>query len=91
MEKSLYFFVSDVHLGLDHKDPVARERKFASFLAGLPQNTKAVYLLGDIFDFWYEYRNVIPRGYTRTLEALASLVDRGVEVYFFNGNHDIWT
>ena len=91
MEKSLYFFVSDVHLGLDHKDPVARERKFASFLAGLPQNTKAVYLLGDIFDFWYEYRNVIPRGYTRTLGALASLVDRGVEVYFFNGNHDIWT
>lgn len=91
MEKNLYYFVSDVHLGLDIKDPVARERKFASFLAGLPQNTKALYLLGDIFDFWYEYKNVIPRNFTRTLGALAQLVDRGVEVYFFNGNHDIWT
>ena len=91
MEKKLYYFVSDVHLGLDHKDPQARERKFSSFLYSLPQNTKAIYLLGDIFDFWYEYKNVIPRGYTRTLGALASLVDRGVEVYFFNGNHDIWT
>ena len=91
MEKSLYYFVSDVHLGLDHKDPQARERKFSSFLSSLPENTRALYLLGDIFDFWYEYKNVIPRGYTRTLGALASLVDRGVEVYFFNGNHDIWT
>ncbi len=91
MEKNLYFFVSDVHLGLDYKNPVAREKRFASFLNGLPENTKALYLLGDIFDFWYEYRNVVPRKFTRTLGALASLVDRGVEVYFFNGNHDIWT
>lgn len=91
MEKNLYYFVSDVHLGLDIKDSVARERKFFSFLKGLPQNTKALYLLGDIFDFWYEYKNVIPRNFTRTLGALAELADRGVEVYFFNGNHDIWT
>lgn len=91
MEKNLYYFVSDVHLGLEVGDAVLRERKFASFLSSLPQNTKALYLLGDIFDFWYEYRNVIPRRFTRTLGALASLVDRGVEVYFFNGNHDIWT
>ncbi|MBR2437757.1 MAG: UDP-2,3-diacylglucosamine diphosphatase, partial [Bacteroidales bacterium] len=91
MERNLHYFVSDVHLGLQVGDAAARERKFASFLASLPQNTKALYLLGDIFDFWYEYRNVIPRRFTRTLGALASLVDRGVEVYFFNGNHDIWT
>lgn len=91
MEKNLYFFVSDVHLGLEVGDAAARERKFASFLNSLPQNVKALYLLGDIFDFWYEYRNVIPRRFTRTLGALASLVDRGVDVYFFNGNHDIWT
>ncbi len=91
MEKNLYYFVSDVHLGLDYKDPAARERKFASFLKGLPENTKALFLLGDIFDFWYEYKNVIPRKFTRTLGALAELVDKGVEVYFFNGNHDIWT
>ena len=91
MERNLYYFVSDVHLGLDHMDPVARERRFAAFLKGLPSNTRALYLLGDIFDFWYEYKNVIPRRFTRTLGALADLVDRGVEVYFFNGNHDIWT
>lgn len=91
MERNLHFFLSDVHLGLDYKDPQARERRFAAFLKGLPENTKALYLLGDIFDFWYEYKNVIPRKYTRTLGALAELVDNGVEVYFFNGNHDIWT
>ena len=62
MEKNLYYFVSDVHLGLNYKDPWARERKFSSFLMSLPQNTRALYLLGDIFDFWYEYKNVIPRG-----------------------------
>lgn len=86
----LYYFVSDVHLGLDYKDPKERERKFASFINSLPQNTKALYLLGDIFDFWYEYKYVIPRGFTRVLGALAALADRGVEVYFFKGNHDVW-
>ncbi len=91
MDKKLYYFVSDVHLGLDYMDPVCREAKFAEFLNTLPQNTKAIYLLGDIFDFWYEYKHVIPKGYTRVLGALASLIDKGVEVYFFNGNHDIWT
>lgn len=91
MGRNLHYFVSDVHLGLNYKDPVARERKFASFLNSLPENTKALYLLGDIFDFWYEYKNVIPRNFTRTLGALAALADKGVEVYFFNGNHDIWT
>lgn len=90
-EKGLYYFVSDVHLGLDYKDPDGRERKFASFLQSLPPQTKKLFLLGDIFDFWYEYRDVIPNRYTRVLGALASLADRGVEIHFFNGNHDIWT
>lgn len=57
----MYYFVSDIHLGLNHLDPVEREHRFASFLNGLPANTKAVYMLGDIFDFWYEYKNVVPR------------------------------
>ena len=69
MKKNLYYFVSDVHLGLDHKDPVARERKFAAFLKGLPENTKALYLLGDIFDFWYEYRYVVP-----TTEIMVNII-----------------
>lgn len=90
-EKNLYYFVSDIHLGLNYKDPARRERKFSGFLRSLPAETKALFLLGDIFDFWYEYKNVIPRGFTRTLGALAQLHDRGTEIYFFNGNHDIWT
>ena len=89
--KNLYFFVADVHLGLGYKEPAERERQFAEFLNTLPHNTKEVYLLGDIFDFWYEYKDVVPSGYTRALGAMAALVDRGIKLHFFNGNHDIWT
>lgn len=90
MVKDLYYFVSDVHLGLRASDSSEVERKFLSFLDALPDNTKALYLLGDIFDFWYEYKYVIPRGHTRVLGRLAQLRDRGVDIYFFKGNHDIW-
>ena len=85
------FFVSDVHLGLQVGDPAGRERRFADFLQGLPEDTDALYLLGDIWDFWYEYRDVVPKGYIRVFSALQSLMDRGVKVYFFQGNHDVWT
>ena len=85
------FFVSDVHLGLQVCDPAGRERRFAEFLQGLPEDTDALYLLGDIWDFWYEYRDVVPKGYIRVFSALQSLMDRGVKVYFFQGNHDVWT
>ena len=84
------YFVSDVHLGLQVADPVARERRFADFLRSLPEDTEAVYLLGDIWDFWYEYRDVVPKGYVRVFAALLELMDRGVDVFFFTGNHDIW-
>ena len=85
------FFVSDVHHGLQVGDPAGRERRFADFLQGLPEDTDALYLLGDIWDFWYEYRDVVPKGYIRVFSALQSLMDRGVKVYFFQGNHDVWT
>ena len=85
------YFVSDVHLGLKVGDHVGRERRFADFLNGLPADTEAVYLLGDIWDFWYEYKHVVPKGYIRVLGALQRLMDRGVKVYFFEGNHDVWT
>lgn len=91
MEKKLTYFVSDVHLGLQVADPEDRERRFAGFLRSLPENTEAVYLLGDIWDFWYEYKDVVPKGYVRVLFALQELMDRGVKVYFFQGNHDVWT
>lgn len=89
--RRLTYFVSDVHLGLQVADPDARERRFADFLNSLPQETEALYLLGDIWDFWYEYRDVVPKGYVRVLAALQSLMDRGVKIYFFQGNHDVWT
>ena len=89
--RRLTYFVSDVHLGLQVADPDARERRFADFLNSLPQETEALYMLGDIWDFWYGYRDVVPKGYVRVLAALQSLMDRGVKVYFFQGNHDVWT
>ena len=85
------YFVSDVHLGLQVHDPEERERRFAGFLRSLPEDTEALYMLGDIWDFWYEYRDVVPKGYLRVLSALQELMDRGVKVYFFEGNHDVWT
>ena len=89
--KSLTYFVSDVHLGLQVADPADRERRFVEFLRSLPENTDALYLLGDIWDFWYEYKHVVPKGYVRVFAALADLMDKGVKVYFFQGNHDVWT
>ena len=91
MSKPLTYFVSDVHLGLPVGDAAAREKAFVSFLRGIdPQKTDSLYLLGDIWDFWYEYRDVVPKGYVRVFGALANLMDKGVRVFFFQGNHDIW-
>jgi len=86
------WFVSDVHLGLGTADPVERERRFVDFLKGIGAgNASALYLLGDIWDFWYEYRDVIPREGIRVVSQLIRLADEGVDVYFFEGNHDMWT
>ncbi len=91
MARSLTYFVSDVHLGLNVADPADRERRFADFLNSLPAETESLYMLGDIWDFWYEYKDVVPKGYIRIFSALQALMDRGVKVYFFQGNHDVWT
>ena len=92
MPGHLTYFVSDVHLGLRVGDPAGRESAFVAFLQGIdPAQTEALYLLGDIWDFWYEYRDVVPKGYVKVLAALVSLREAGVQVYFFQGNHDIWT
>ena len=89
MSKS--YFISDVHLGAAFCDRKALEQRFVTLLDRIrEERADAVYLLGDIFDFWYEYRYVIPRGHTRALGALARLCDSGVKVYFFRGNHDVW-
>ena len=91
-ERGDIYFVSDVHLGLRTADPVERETRFLAFLKGIPaERTRALYLLGDIWDFWYEYRDVVPREGARVVAALVGLMDAGVEVWFCPGNHDIWT
>ena len=93
MEQRRYtYFVADVHLGLDVADPDAREARLFSFLRSVdPASNEALNLLGDIFDFWYEYRDVVPKGYSRVFAALLDLMDAGVRVWFFQGNHDVWT
>ena len=88
--RTLVYFVSDVHLGLDVNDPAGREDRFVRFLDGIPRDrTLALYLLGDIWDFWYEYRDVVPKGYSRVFASLSGLIREGVKVYFFKGNHDM--
>ena len=90
-ERTLVYFVSDVHLGLEVNDPRDREARFVRFLNSIPKDrTDTLYLMGDIWDFWYEYRDVVPKGYVRVFAALMDLIEAGVKVRFFQGNHDIW-
>ena len=85
------FFASDFHLGLRAgSDPVVREKKVVSWLTSVAPDAKEIYLLGDIFDFWWEYRLVVPRGFTRFLGTISSITDSGIPVHFFTGNHDLW-
>ncbi len=91
MRKNVYI-LSDAHLGsLAIKHARTQERRLVRFLDEIKDKAEAVYLLGDMFDFWYEYRHVVPKGYTRFLGKVSELTDMGVEVHFFTGNHDIWT
>lgn len=85
------YFLSDAHLG-SRAIPHGRthERRLVNFLDSIKHKAAAVYLLGDMFDFWYEFKLVVPKGYTRFLGKISELTDLGVEVHFFIGNHDIW-
>ena len=88
--KNIYF-ISDAHLGclaLEHRRN--QERRLVSFLDAIEDNAEAVYLMGDMIDFWFEYTDVVPKGYTRFFGKLSELTDRGVEVHYFTGNHDMW-
>lgn len=90
MERTKVYFTSDVHLGLTTADPKEREERFVLWLKSLPRDAKALYLLGDIWDFWYEYRDVVPKEGVRVIAQLIDLMDNGVEVWFMPGNHDVW-
>lgn len=89
----MIYFTADVHLGLDAgpAGPAEREERFVRWLRSIcGPDTEALYLLGDIWDFWYEYRDVIPREGVRVISAIVDLLDAGVKVYYVPGNHDIW-
>lgn len=86
------YFLSDSHLGswaIEHRR--THERRLVRFLDSIKHKAAAIYLLGDMFDFWNEYRYVVPKGYTRFLGKLSELTDMGIEIHYFIGNHDLWT
>ena len=85
------FFISDVHLGMmPVKAEKWKERKLLAFLDHVAANGESLFIVGDLFDFWFEYRTVIPRGYTRVLCALSHLSELGKELHYIAGNHDFW-
>lgn len=85
------YFASDFHLGTrPHATSAERERRIVAWLEHIRQDAAELYLMGDIFDFWFEYATVVPRGYIRLLGKLAQLADEGVCITFFKGNHDMW-
>lgn len=85
------YFASDVHLGLyPYEQSSIREKVFVNWLNEIKKDVGVLFLVGDIFDYWYEYKKVAPRGFIRFLGKLCEITDSGVPVYFFTGNHDVW-
>lgn len=85
------YFLSDFHLGApDAISSLAREKKITAFLEGIRNDAHMIFILGDLFDFWFEYRKVVPKGYVRILGKLAEITDAGIPIHFFVGNHDMW-
>lgn len=89
-DKKIYF-LSDFHLGApDAQSSLIREKKIITFLDQIQNNAAALFIMGDMFDFWYEYKKVVPKGFVRLLGKLAAITDAGIPIYFFVGNHDMW-
>lgn len=89
-DKKVYF-LSDFHLGTpDYASSLEREKRVVAFLEEIRSHAAVVFIVGDMFDFWYEYRKVVPKGYVRLLGKLAEITDSGIPVHFFVGNHDMW-
>jgi UDP-2,3-diacylglucosamine hydrolase len=85
------YFLSDFHLGApNYAASLEREKKVVAFLSSIQHDACEVFIDGDIFDFWYEYKTVVPKGYVRLLGKLAELTDIGIKVHVFTGNHDMW-
>lgn len=85
------YFASDNHLGAPTQEAsLPREKKFVAWLDEIKEDAAVIFLLGDLFDFWFEYKRVVPKGFTRTLGKLAEISDSGIPIHYFVGNHDLW-
>lgn len=85
------YFASDQHLGAPTAEAsLPREKKFVAWLNTIESDAEAIFVLGDLFDFWFEYKHAVPKGFVRVLGKLAEIRDRGIPIYFFAGNHDLW-
>lgn len=85
------YFASDFHLGIpDHASSLKRERLLVEWLESIRKDALEIYLMGDLFDFWFEYKTVVPKGFVRLMGKLAEITDSGIDVHLFRGNHDIW-
>lgn len=90
INKKIYF-ASDQHFGAPtFEESKVREQKFVKWLDEIKSDAEVIFLLGDLFDFWFEYKKVVPKGFVRLLGKLAELKDSGIQIYFFVGNHDLW-
>ena len=90
-ENKKIYFASDQHLGAPTPEAsLPREKKFVAWLETIKEDAGTLFLLGDLFDFWFEYKTVVPKGFVRVLDKLAELKDAGIDIYFFVGNHDLW-
>jgi UDP-2,3-diacylglucosamine hydrolase len=89
-DKKIYF-LSDFHLGApDYAKSLEREKRIVRFLDEIKRDAAVIFIVGDLFDFWYEYRTVVPKGYVRILGKMAEITDSGIPMHFFVGNHDMW-
>jgi UDP-2,3-diacylglucosamine hydrolase len=90
-ENKKAYFASDNHLGAPtREESLPREKRFVKWLDEIKQDAGVIFLLGDLFDFWFEYKTVVPKGFVRVLGKLAEIRDSGIPIYFFVGNHDLW-
>ncbi len=91
MKRKSIYFVSDFHLGIpDHASSLEREKLLVRWLETVRHDAVGIFLMGDVFDFWFEYKTVVPKGFVRLLGKLAEIVDAGIPVHLFRGNHDLW-
>ncbi|MEL0008263.1 MAG: UDP-2,3-diacylglucosamine diphosphatase [Flammeovirgaceae bacterium] len=86
------YFAGDFHLGIpNEKSSMIREKKIIKWLDSIENHTQELFLMGDIFDFWFEYKYVVPKYYFNFLSKISNMIDNGINVHFFKGNHDMWT